>query len=148
MHRKQAGFTLIEIMIVVMIVGLLMTAIATQLIGRAQRAQVDLTHTQLRQVEQALELYKLDNGRYPTAEQGLIALVRQPPTGPPPRRYAPGGYVKFEVIKDPWGSPLLYQYPGTHNAASFDLFSFGPDGVEGGEGENADIVNWNTETFE
>jgi general secretion pathway protein G len=148
MHRKQAGFTLIEIMIVVMIVGLLMTAIATQLIGRAQQAQVDLTHTQLRQVEQALELYKLDNGRYPTAEQGLIALVRQPTSGPPPRRYPPGGYLRREVVKDPWGAPLLYQLPGTHNAASFDLYSFGPDGAEGGEGENADIVNWNTETFE
>lgn len=148
MHRKEAGFTLIEIMIVVMIIGLLMTAIATQLIGRAQQAQVDITQTQLRQVEQALELYKLDNGRYPTTEQGLAALVRMPTSGPPPRRYAPSGYVKAEVIKDPWGAEFQYQFPGVHNAVSFDLFSYGPDGVEGGEGESADIVNWNTETFE
>ena len=88
--RRNAGFTLIEIMIVVMIVGLLMTTIATQLIGRAQRAQVDLARTRMLQVEQALELYRLDNGRYPTTQQGLLALAEEPTSEPLPRRYSPG----------------------------------------------------------
>ena len=148
MDRKNAGFTLIEIMIVVMIVGLLMTAIATQLIGRAQTAQVDLAATQMRQVEQALELYKLDNGRYPTTDQGLEALVRAPSGDPAPRRYAPGGYAKPQLLNDPWGMPYQYRQPGEHNSRTFDLFSFGPDGVSGGSDEEADIVNWDTGTIQ
>lgn len=147
MKRSQAGFTLLEIMIVVMIVGLLMTVIATQLIGRAQTAQVDIAATQLRQIEQALELYKLDNGRYPTTDQGLDALVREPTSEPRPRRYNPGGYLSQKMLLDPWQAPYQYQAPGANNQRTFDLYSFGPDGVQGGEGENADIVNWDTGTY-
>ena len=148
MDRRHDGFTLIEIMIVVMIVGLLMATIATQLIGRAQLAQVDLAATQLRQLEQALELYKLDNGRYPTTDQGLVALISKPSGDPVPRRWSPGGYAKRDQISDPWGLPYEYQAPGDHNERGFDLFSYGPDGLEGGEEENADIVNWDTGTLQ
>ncbi len=143
--RRTQGFTLIEILIVVGIIGLLASVLITNLIGRAGQAKVDLTSTQIRQLEQALEMYKLDNGRYPTEEQGLAALVRAPNSEPTPRRYNPGGYVKADAITDPWGMRYQYKKPGAHNAHSFDLFSVGPDGVEGGEGESADITNWNTE---
>lgn len=148
MDRSSAGFTLLEILIVVMLIGMLMAAVATQLFGRAQQAQVDLAGTQLHQLEQSLELYKIDNGRYPTNEQGLEALVREPQTEPRPRRYSPGGYVKARMLSDPWGMTYQYQVPGAHNERSFDLFSFGPDGVAGGEAENADIVNWDTGTYQ
>jgi general secretion pathway protein G len=128
-----------------MIIGLLMTVLATNLVGRSVDAQIQLTRTQIRQLEQALEMYRLDSGRYPTADQGLEALVREPASEPRPRRYPPGGYVRPEAIKDPWDSPYQYRVPGEHNAHSFDLYSFGPDGVDGGEGQDADIANWSNE---
>ncbi len=143
--RKTQGFTLIEILIVVGIIGLLASVLVTNLIGRAGQARVDLTATQVRQLEQALEMYKLDNGHYPTEEQGLAALVREPSGEPAPRRYNPGGYVKRDSITDPWGMRYEYKKPGTHNAHSFDLFSVGPDGTAGGgEGDSA-ITNWDEE---
>ncbi len=143
--RTTQGFTLIEILIVVGIIGLLASVLVTNLIGRAGQAKVDLASTQIRQLEQALEMYKLDNGRYPSEEQGLAALVRKPSGEPTPRRYNPGGYVKRDAITDPWGMRYEYKTPGTHNAHSFDLFSLGPDGTQGGEGEAIDITNWDTE---
>ena len=143
--RNTEGFTLIEILIVVGIIGLLATVLVTNLIGRAGRAKVDLAGVQIRQLEQALEMYKLDNGRYPTEEQGLTALVRAPSSEPVPRRYSPGGYVKRDSLTDPWGMEYRYTSPGANNTHSFDLSSVGPDGVEGGEGEGADIINWDTE---
>lgn len=146
--NRESGFTLLEILIVVMLVGILMTVLATTLIPRGQQAQVDLAGAQLRSLEQALELYRLDNGRYPSAEQGLDALVREPTTEPLPRRYSSGGYATARNLLDPWGSRLQYRVPGTHNPHSFDLWSFGPDGVEGGDGAGADIVNWDTGTVE
>lgn len=141
---SQQGFTLLEILIVVMIIGLLTTILATNLIGRSVDAQRQLCATQLRQLEQALEMYRLDNGRYPTAEQGLDSLVHEPPGEPRPRRYPPGGYLRADALKDPWSSPYQYRIPGQRNAHSFDLYSYGPDGVEGGEGQDADIANWDT----
>jgi len=146
-NAATAGFTLLEIMIVVMIIGLLMTAIATQLLGRAQQAQVELAATQMQQIVQSLELYRLDNGRYPTTEQGLDALVSEPTSEPAPRRWSAGGYAKRKLLKDPWGEGYQYANPGTHNERTFDLYSYGPDGREGGEGPDADIVNWDTETL-
>ena len=148
MERRTAGFTLIEIMIVVMIVGLLMATIATQLIGRAQQAQIDIAATQVRQLEQALELYKLDNGRYPTTDQGLEALIQKPTGDPAPRRWSPGGYARREQMNDPWGTPFQYRAPGDRNARTFDLYSYGPDGEEGGDEDAADIVNWDTGTLQ
>lgn len=148
MERQHAGFTLLEILIVVMIIGLIMTGVATQLIGRAQEAQITLAQTRMRQLEQALELYKLDNGRYPTTDQGLEALVAEPTSEPLPRRWSPTGYIKRELLLDPWGGPFQYQAPGEHNALTFDLLCYGPDGTEGGSGDDTDIVNWDTETLQ
>jgi general secretion pathway protein G len=145
MIRSSSGFTLIEILVVVLIIGLLSAVLATNLIGRADDAKVQLAATQIRNLEQSLELYKLDNGRYPTVEQGLKALVREPIAEPRPRRYPAGGYVKREALVDPWGLPYEYEIPGEWNSHSFDLSSFGADGLEGGEGNNADITNWETE---
>ena len=143
--RTNQGFTLIEILIVVGIIGLLASVLVTNLIGRAGQAKVDLASTQIRQLEQALEMYKLDNGRYPTEEQGLAALVRAPSSEPTPRRYNPGGYVKRDAITDPWGVRYEYKKPGTHNTHSFDLYSVGPDGDQGGEGGASAISNWDEE---
>ena len=91
-------------------------------------------------------MYRLDNGRYPTQDQGLRALVQEPASEPLPRSYPPGGYVRSDAIMDPWGTEYKYRSPGENNTYSFDLFSYGPDGVAGGEGEAADIANWTTET--
>jgi len=143
--RGRDGFTLIEILVVVLIIGLLSSVLATTLLGRADDAKIQLASTQIRNLERSLELYKLDNGRYPTTEQGLEALVREPASDPRPRRYPPGGYVKRDAISDPWGMPYQYRLPGQQNTHSFDLYSLGPDGAEGGEGSDADIVNWDTE---
>lgn len=141
----EAGFTLIEILIVVLIIGMLAAIITTNLIGRTEGAKIQLAATQIRQLEQSLEMYRLDNGRYPTSDQGLAALVREPDSEPRPRRYPPGGYVKRDALTDPWGAPYQYSAPGDQNTHSFDLFSYGPDGIEGGEDTNADITNWDTE---
>jgi general secretion pathway protein G len=141
-RRRQSGFTLIEILIVVTIIGLLMTFVASNLIGQAGAAKRTIAEGQMQKIQDALELYRLQNGTYPTTEQGLQALVRRPSGEPAPRSYPPGGYLKEKQISDPWGSTYKYQAPGRNNAYSFDLSSLGPDGREGGEGENADIVNW------
>jgi general secretion pathway protein G len=145
MNRRNQGFTLIEILVVVLIIGLLTAVLATNLFSRADDAKYQLAKTQLRQLEQSLELYRLDNGRYPSADQGLEALVREPSIEPRPRRYPAGGYVKRESISDPWGMVYQYRLPGSYNTHSFDLMSFGPDGLEGGEGSDADIGNWDVE---
>ncbi len=144
--RSDRGFTLLEILIVVMIVGLLMSFVATRFLSRTTEAKIQLAETQLRQLQQALELYKLDNGRYPTHEQGLDALVHEPTSEPLPKHYPAGGYLETKQLQDPWQNPVQYLFPGEHNAHSYDLFSFGPDGTEGGEGENEDIVNWEAST--
>jgi general secretion pathway protein G len=141
-RHDARGFTLLEILIVVMIVGLLMSFVATRFLSRTTEAKIRLAETQLRQLQQALELYKLDNGRYPTHEQGLDALAHEPTSEPVPRHYPSGGYLETKQLRDPWDNPVQYSIPGEHNAHSYDLFSYGPDGTEGGEGENKDIVNW------
>ena len=147
MHRND-GFTLLEILIVVMLIGSLMALVATQLFSRGERARIDAAAMQVSALSSQLELYRLDNGRYPTTEQGLEALVREPVSDPRPRSYNPGGYLKAAQIRDPWQTPFRYQVPGSHNSHSFDLWSFGPDGLEGGAGDGADIVNWDTGTLQ
>jgi general secretion pathway protein G len=140
--ENRDGFTLIEIMVVVLIVGLLMTVLATNVFRRLGGAQADIARLQVSKLSQQLELYKLDNGTYPTSEQGLDALVHEPTTEPRPRRYPEGGYVSAKDLLDPWQMPFKYERPGKNNARSFDLYSFGADGQPGGEGENAEIGNW------
>ncbi len=140
--EERDGFTLIEIMVVVLIVGLLMTVLATNVFRRLGGAQADIARLQVSKLSQQLELYKLDNGTYPTSEQGLDALVHEPTTEPRPRRYPDGGYVSSKDLLDPWQMPFKYERPGKNNARSFDLYSLGADGQPGGEGENAEIGNW------
>lgn len=139
---RRDGFTLLEIMVVVLIIGLLMTVLATNLFKRLGGAQADIARLQVTKLSQQLELYKLDNGTYPSADQGLEALVREPSGEPRPRRYPSGGYVSSKDLEDPWHNPFKYERPGKNNAQSFDLYSYGGDGQAGGDGENADIGNW------
>ncbi len=146
--REPAGFTMLEILIVVTISGALMAIVANRFLDRQVDAKISLTRTQIHQLEQALELYRLDTGRYPTTEQGLRALVREPSSEPAPRRYPPGAYLSAKLIRDPWEQEFQYALPGAHNAHAFDLYSFGPDGQEGGESLNADIVNWDAEAID
>lgn len=136
------GFTLLEIMVVVLIIGLLMTVLATNVFRRLGGAQADIARLQVSKLSQQLELYKLDNGTYPSSEQGLDALVREPTGDPKPRRYPEGGYVTSKDLIDPWQNPFKYERPGKNNARSFDLYTLGADAQPGGDGENGEIGNW------
>lgn len=138
--KRDKGFTLIELMVVIVILGLLAGIIVPRLLGRTEEAKRTKAAVQIRNIEAALDLFKLDNGFYPTQEQGLEALVSKATVGPDARSYRAGGYIK-KVPKDPWGNPYVYISPGVHD--EFDLISYGADGQEGGEGNNADIQNWN-----
>ncbi len=137
---NQRGFTLIEIMVVVVILGILAAIVVPRLLDEPEKARRTSAATQIRSLEEALGIFKLDNGFYPSTEQGLQALVEKPTTGRIPARYKAGGYIR-KIPLDPWGQPYIYLYPGLHG--ELDLFSYGPDGETGGEGENADIANWN-----
>lgn len=141
-RRTTRGFTLLEMMAVVMIIGLLMTLIGTQVAERIDGARVTTTQAKIKQLEQALEMYKLDNARYPTTEQGLAALVEKPTSGPEPRRWQPGGYVKRDMLLDSWQQEFEYASPGTNNTRSFDLWSLGADATPGGEENDRDLGNW------
>src|SRR5512139_2494822 len=137
--RDRAGFTLIEIMVVIVILGLLAALVVPKLIGRTEEAKKTQARVQIRSVEQALELFKLDNGFFPTTDQGLEALVRLPDTGRAPKNYRKGGYLD-RLPKDPWGNAYVYVSPGAHG--DYDISSYGADGAQGGEGEDADINSW------
>jgi general secretion pathway protein G len=138
--RFARGFTLIEIMVVVIIIGLLAAFIVPTVISKVDEAKVAKTKADIQSLETALKMYRIDNSKYPTSEQGLAALVSQP-TDPSIKHWKPGGYLD-RLSKDPWGNAYQYVYPGTHGR-EFDLFSYGADGEPGGEGINADIGNWN-----
>jgi general secretion pathway protein G len=141
----QAGFTLIEIMAVVVIIGLLASLVGFNVRNSIMKARAKTAATQIKTMEGALELYRMDNARYPTTEQGIEALVREPSAPPTPRDYPPGGYMRGgKVPLDPWGTEYGYESPGQHNAHSFDLWSLGADGTPGGSGADADIGNWST----
>jgi general secretion pathway protein G len=137
--RAQRGFTLIEIMVVVIIIGLLAAVVVPQFLGRVDDARIAKTKQDIQALDTALTMYKLDNFVYPTAEMGLQALVDKP-NDPTVTHWRSGGYLK-RLNKDPWGNEYQYQNPGTHG--EYDLFSFGADGQPGGTGINADIGNWN-----
>ncbi len=135
---KNQAFTLIELMLVVIIIGTLAALVVPRLAGRAEQARVTAARADVASnIPLALELYELDNGSYPTTEQGLNALRVKPTTPPIPKNWN-GPYLKKEPI-DPWGNKYVYVSPGTHNREDFDLYSLGPDGAEGG---NDDIDNW------
>jgi len=137
--RGQRGFTLLEIMVVVVILGILAALVVPKIISRPDEARVIAAKQDIASLMSALKLYRLDNGRYPTTEQGLQALVVKPTTSPIPPNWKPGGYVE-RLPKDPWGSPYQYLNPGVHG--EIDVFSYGADGAPGGEGNDADIGSW------
>ncbi len=133
-RHKQDGFTLIEIMVVILILGLLATIVVQSLRGATDKAKRVKAQADISELKTALDRYYLDNGFYPTTDQGLLALVSAPTTGRVPSSYESGGYIQ-NVPKDPWGNPYFYQSDGN----AYVLKSFGADGVEGGDGKNADI---------
>ncbi|WP_349573269.1 type II secretion system major pseudopilin GspG [Azotobacter salinestris] len=136
--RRQQGFTLLEIMVVLVILGLLVALVAPNVLQNQDKAMVEKARADVALLEQALDMYKLDNFQYPTTDQGLEALVTKPETGPQPKRYNSNGYIK-RLPSDPWGNPYQYLQPGTKKA--FDVYSLGADGETGGEGLAADIGN-------
>jgi general secretion pathway protein G len=140
--RKERGFTLIEIIVVVFILSLLAAIITPRIIGRTDDARIAEAKVQIKNFETALKLYKLDNGFYPGSEQGLEALIQKPIVGRIPNQYREGGYLEQRRIPlDPWGNPYIYVCPGLHG--DFDILSYGADGKEGGESKDADITSWN-----
>lgn len=138
--RRARGFTLIEIMVVVVILGILAAIVVPKVMDRPDSARITKAKQDIRALESALNLYKLDNFNYPSTDQGLEALVRKPSGNPEPRNWKQGGYLD-RLPKDPWGSDYQYLQPGVRG--EIDLFSFGADGRSGGDGMNADIGNWN-----
>lgn len=141
--KNRKGFTLIEIMVVIVILALLAALVGPKLMGRTDDAKITDARVQIKNIETALKLYKLDNGGYPSTEQGLDALITKPAVGVIPKGYKDGGYLESKKIpKDPWGNDYLYISPGEHG--DYDLFSYGFDGAKGGEGKNTDITSWDT----
>jgi general secretion pathway protein G len=140
-YLNNGGFTLIEIMIVVVILALLAAIVAPKIIGRSDDAKIADAKVQIRQLESALKLYKLDNGVYPSTEQGMKALVEKPASGQIPKNYRAEGYLESKSLpQDPWKDDYIYISPGEHG--DYDLCSYGADGAKGGEGINADICSW------
>jgi general secretion pathway protein G len=135
----QRGFTLLEIMVVVVILGILAVLVVPKIISRPDEARVVAAKQDIASLMQSLKLYHLDNKRYPVSEQGLQALVTRPTTAPIPGNWKTGGYLE-RLPNDPWGNPYQYLSPGLHGEA--DIFSFGADGAPGGEGNDADIGSW------
>ena len=143
-QKCYQGFTLIEIMVVIVILGILAGLIVPRIMSRPEEARRTKAALQIRSIESALKLYKLDNGAYPSTEQGLDALIKQPETGTVPKNWREHGYLESaKVPKDPWGNAFVYIMPGEHG--EFDLSSYGRDGEKGGEKDNADINIWELE---
>ena len=139
-RAPQAGFTLLEVMVVIVILGVLASLVVPNLLGNKERADQQKVVSDLTALENSLDMYKLDNGQYPSTQQGLQALVSKPDGEPQPRRYRENGYIK-RLPTDPWGNEYQYLSPGEHGQV--DIYSLGADGVEGGEDNGVDIGNWN-----
>ncbi|MCY0965496.1 type II secretion system major pseudopilin GspG [Parathalassolituus penaei] len=136
-RKRNQGFTLLEVMVVLAIIGGIMALVATNILGGATDAQIKTTKSQMKLLESALDMYKLDNFSYPSTEQGLEALVQKPSTSPEPKNYRSGGYLKgTKVPTDAWGNEFLYFF----EKGKYEIVSLGADGQEGGEAEYADIV--------
>ncbi len=141
---RNKGFTLIELMVVIVILGILATLIVPRIMDRPGQAKQLKAKMQIESLETALKLYKLDNGAYPTTEEGLQALVSAPSADDSMKNYRSGGYLEKGVVpKDPWNGEYVYLSPGSHG--NYDIISYGADGVPGGEGENKDISSWEVE---
>ena len=136
--RCRSGFTLLELVVVIIVLGLLAGIVAPQIIGRLSEAKSTTAKTQLELLSVALDGYRLDNGSYPTTDQGLAALRERPTRAPVPANWR-GPYLRKAVPVDPWGRPYVYRAPGERNPSTFDLESLGRDGKPGGEGEDADL---------
>ncbi len=141
MFNRSAGFTLIEVMVVVVIMAILAAIVVPKIMDRPNQAKLVKVRTDIRAITNALDLYNLDNGQYPTQAQGISALVTQPTLPPIPNNYASGGYLK-ELPLDPWGHPYRYLNPSQHGA-SVDVFTYGANNQLGGSGINAEIGSWN-----
>lgn len=140
--QDRRGFTLIEIMVVIVILALLAALVGPKIIGRSDDARVADAKVQIRNIETALKLYKLDNSVFPATDQGLAALVTKPATGVIPKNYKAEGYLESKKLpKDPWGNDYIYLSPSEHG--DYELCSYGADGARGGEGKAADICNYN-----
>jgi general secretion pathway protein G len=140
--NNQKGFTLIEIMVVVIILAMLAGLVLPRIIGQEEKARVETAKIQIRSLESALDGYKLDNGFYPTTDQGLDALIKKPESGRVPMKWREGGYLKpARVPKDPWDHDYHYYSPG-NEGRDYELISYGADGEPGGEGKSADIESW------
>ena len=142
MH-KQSGFSLIEILVVLVIMGLLISVVAPTVLNSADDARLQKARADFKSIETALKIYRLDNFTYPTTEQGLAALVEPTTLAPEPRNFKTGGYLDGVPI-DPWGRAYLYLSPGENGAV--DIYSYGADGLPGGDDQNADIGNWKTDS--
>ena len=138
-RNEEEGFTLVELMVVIVIIGLLATVVIVNVVPSQDRGMVGKAKADIALIEQAVEMYRLDNFSYPPAEAGLGALRTPPEAVAQTGRYRQGGYLR-RLPNDPWGQPYQYRVPGRQGP--FDIFSFGADGQEGGDGENADIGNW------
>lgn len=142
--NTQAGFTLIELMVVIIILGFLAALTVPRFMGESDKAKVGVAKTQIVSLETALKMYKLDNGNYPSTEQGLKALVEPPTSGNLPKNWRKGGYLeKSKVPQDPWKNDFIYTCPGSHG--DYDLTSLGADGEPGGEDFDKDINSWEIE---
>lgn len=142
LKHSVRGFTLIEIMVVMVILGLLVAIVGPNIMGRSDQARVTAAETQLKTLSQALDMYRLDNSHYPSTQQGLQALVTRPGGTPEPKNWGPESYMN-NIPKDPWGNDYQYISPGTEGP--YDLYSYGADGQEGGEGNDADLSVWATQ---
>jgi general secretion pathway protein G len=140
-RSTRSGFTLLELLVVLVILGLLTSYVGLRYFEHIGKSEVKVARAQIEELDKALEIFRLDSGRYPTAEEGLTALVQRPGNAP---RWA-GPYIKKGVPPDPWGRPYQYRQPGEHGT-DYDLYSFGKDGQPGGVGEAQDITNWSRES--
>ena len=141
MMKRQVGFSLIEILVVLVIIGLLVAIVAPNVLDRADEARTQKVQADFKAIATALKIYRLDNYSYPTTEQGLQALVSKTEIDPLPGNWKKGGYLD-ELPLDPWGRPYLYLSPAEFGGGEYDLLSYGADGLSGGSDQNADIGNW------